>query len=70
MGEIIDKIAHLMYERGISPDTKVEEIYSDEEVLVTYPGKMDLIGGNSRVKANRARKVGWLPKYPFKFQTN
>lgn len=64
-GAIHDEIAKILHKKGIASDTSVAEINTEEEIVKAYgfPEAAYYISGNSRIKANKGRKIGWAPKH-------
>eukprot|EP00026_Physarum_polycephalum_P013747 Phypoly_transcript_14184.p1 GENE.Phypoly_transcript_14184~~Phypoly_transcript_14184.p1 ORF type:complete len:180 (+),score=31.16 Phypoly_transcript_14184:437-976(+) len=63
--KIHDEIQKILHKKGISKETTPAEVNSDDEIKQAY-GFVEAqyyISGNSRIKGNKARKVGWTPKH-------
>jgi len=63
--QIHEEIAGVLHSKGIIKDTSINEVNTNEEITEAFgfPEALYFIGGNSRAKANKARKNGWSPKY-------
>jgi len=65
LGSVHQEIARILAKKGIASDTTIAEVNTDEEFVEGYGFKEILyyIGTDSRVKANKGRKLGWVPKH-------
>jgi nucleoside-diphosphate-sugar epimerase len=65
VGEIIKKIAEIGHQKGVFDTVDVKSGLTSEELLAYVGNPMYgfFLGTNSRMKANKIKKLGWKPKY-------
>lgn len=60
-GDFDKKIAEILYAKGTIKSPDLEEMTAEDATKI-HPWAPILWGGNARSRAERLRKLGWMPK--------